>query len=183
LACGGNIHVFVDRLDWSTYEMVRDFVLEDWAGSVVTVISGPEELLGKRIVYQRDGVTMGSLGSDLDRALLALLPETKQAQRVTLGEAVEIFVDVYRPAPSLILVGGVHVAIALSSLAKSVGYGTIVVDPRRAFGSEERFPEVDKVIQKWPKKALQEIELTQETAVALLTHDPFWTVAHSILAR
>jgi xanthine dehydrogenase accessory factor len=100
------------------------------------------------------------------------LPETQRAQRVSLGEEVEVFVDLYRPAPSLVLVGGVHVAIALSSLAKSVGYATIVVDPRRAFGSKERFPEVDQVIQKWPKKALQEIELTQDTAVALLTHDP-----------
>ncbi len=48
LACGGNIDIFVDSLDQSTYEMMRDFVLEDWAGSVVTVIGGPEALIGQR---------------------------------------------------------------------------------------------------------------------------------------
>jgi len=47
-----------------------------------------------------------------------------------------------------------------------------VVDPRRAFGSEGRFPHVDKLIQVWPKKAFANINLTPETAVALLTHDP-----------
>jgi xanthine dehydrogenase accessory factor len=172
LACGGNIDIFVDSLDQSTYEMMRDFVLEDWAGSVVTVIGGPEALIGQRILHQRDGATIGSFGSDLDEPLFAILRGVQRAQRISLGEDVEVFVDLYRPAPSLILVGGVHVAIALSSLAKSVGYGTTVVDPRRAFGSEERFPEVDQVIQKWPRKALQEIGLTADTAVALLTHDP-----------
>lgn len=172
LACGGNIDIFVDSLDQSTYEMMRDFVLEDWAGSVVTVIGGPEALIGQRILHQRDGATIGSIGSDLDEPLFAILRGVQRAQRISLGEEVEVFVDLYRPAPSLILVGGVHVAIALSSLAKSVGYGTTVVDPRRAFGSEERFPEVDQVIQKWPRKALQEIGLTADTAVALLTHDP-----------
>jgi xanthine dehydrogenase accessory factor len=70
------------------------------------------------------------------------------------------------------MVGGVQIAQALATLAQTVGYRTIVVDPRRAFGSEARFPHVDQLIQAWPDKALAEIELSQATAVALLTHDP-----------
>jgi xanthine/CO dehydrogenase XdhC/CoxF family maturation factor/YHS domain-containing protein len=58
------------------------------------------------------------------------------------------------------------------SLAKTLGYRTVVVDPRSAFGNEERFPNVDKLIQKWPQEAFQEIPLTRSTAVAMLTHDP-----------
>jgi xanthine dehydrogenase accessory factor len=69
-------------------------------------------------------------------------------------------------------VGGVHIAIALTSFAKTLGYRTLVIDPRRAFGSEERFPHVDKLIQAWPDKAFEQVQITVETAVALLTHDP-----------
>jgi xanthine dehydrogenase accessory factor len=58
------------------------------------------------------------------------------------------------------------------TLAKTLGYRTVVVDPRSAFGSEERFPNVDRLIQRWPEEAFQEIPLTRSTAVAMLTHDP-----------
>jgi xanthine dehydrogenase accessory factor len=70
------------------------------------------------------------------------------------------------------MVGGVHIAVALTSIAKTLGYKTIVVDPRRSFGSDERFPHADRLIRAWPDKAFAEIELTPETAVAMLTHDP-----------
>ena len=49
---------------------------------------------------------------------------------------------------------------------------TIVIDPRRGFGNDERFPDVDILIQKWPKAAFSEITINENTAVALLTHDP-----------
>ncbi|MCB0009217.1 MAG: XdhC family protein, partial [Anaerolineales bacterium] len=71
-----------------------------------------------------------------------------------------------------VMVGGVHIAVALTAIAKTLGYRTIVVDPRRAFGSDERFPHVDRLIQAWPDKAFAEIQLDQATAVAMLTHDP-----------
>jgi xanthine dehydrogenase accessory factor len=70
------------------------------------------------------------------------------------------------------MVGGVHIAIALTAIAKTVGYETIVIDPRRAFGSETRFPHVDQLIQSWPDKAFENIRLNDNSAVALLTHDP-----------
>jgi xanthine dehydrogenase accessory factor len=70
------------------------------------------------------------------------------------------------------MVGGVHIAIALAAIAKTLNYRTIVIDPRRAFGSEARFPHVDRLIQAWPDDAFKQINLTRSTAVAMLTHDP-----------
>lgn len=70
------------------------------------------------------------------------------------------------------VVGGVHIAVTLVSLAKSLGYQTILVDPRRMFGSQARFPHVDRLIQAWPEDAMAEIDLNASTAVAMLTHDP-----------
>src|SRR5207247_344462 len=77
-----------------------------------------------------------------------------------------------RPTPTLVAVGGVHIAIALTRIAQALGYRTIVVDPRPAFGNEARFPHADRVVSEWPDEALGRIGLTRETAVAVLTHDP-----------
>lgn len=76
------------------------------------------------------------------------------------------------PPPTLIAVGGVHITIALMALAKTLGYRTIVIDPRSAFGSEARFPHVDQLFPLWPDEAFQQIQLTRSTAIAMLTHDP-----------
>jgi xanthine dehydrogenase accessory factor len=89
-----------------------------------------------------------------------------------LSEGIEIFVDVILPPPILVIVGGVHIAIALVSLAKALGYRTILIDPRRWWGNEERFPHVDMLIQSWIPDAFLQINLTRSTAIAMLTHDP-----------
>src|SRR3989304_5648820 len=84
----------------------------------------------------------------------------------------EIFPDVEIPPPSLVMVGGVHISIALTAIAKSLGYRTIVIDPRGVFGNEERFPHADLLIQEWADEGLETIGLDRSTAVATLTHDP-----------
>ena len=87
-------------------------------------------------------------------------------------EPFEVFIEISHPAPTLVVIGGVHIAIALTAMAKTAGYKTVVIDPRRSFGSEERFPQVDKLIQAWPTEAFDQLQITSSTAVASLTHDP-----------
>jgi xanthine dehydrogenase accessory factor len=124
------------------------------------------------VAISRAGQSVGHLDGILEELAIQVTQAAQESQRVNLTDDIEVFVDVTRPAPTLILVGGVHIAVALTSIAKTLGYHTIVIDPRRAFGSEARFPHVDQLIQAWPDKALAGIELTAETAVAMLTHDP-----------
>jgi xanthine dehydrogenase accessory factor len=109
----------------------------------------------------------------LANARAALAAGQSQRQSLTPGEqTAELFVEVLLPSPTLIVVGGVHTSITLTALAKTLGYRTVVVDPRKAFGSEARFPHVDQLIQEWPDEALQRVGLTRSSAVAMLTHDP-----------
>jgi xanthine dehydrogenase accessory factor len=115
---------------------------------------------------------VGTLGAEWDALAVEAARSSTYPRRVQLTDEVEVFVDTIRPSRTLIMVGGVHIAVALTSMAKMLGYNTIVVDPRRAFGSEARFPHVDTLIQAWPNKAFAQIEITPETAVAMLTHDP-----------
>jgi xanthine dehydrogenase accessory factor len=95
-----------------------------------------------------------------------------QPQRLTLPDGIELFVNVLLPPPTLVIIGGVHIALALVTLAKTVGYRAVVVDPRAAFGNAHRFPHADQLLTLWPDEAFGQLPLTRTTAVAALTHDP-----------
>jgi len=71
-----------------------------------------------------------------------------------------------------VIVGGVHIAVELVSIANILGYHTVVIDPRKKFGSHERFPHADELIQSWPEQAFEQVQIDASTAVAMLTHDP-----------
>ena len=175
LACGGSIDVFVKPLDTNLFKSLRSVLMEESPAVDLIVVRGPEELLGREMLVREDGSVTGTLSDKLNADALKLARETLttgESRRLMLDEGVEVFADVILPPPSLIAVGGVHITIALMALAKTLGYRTVVVDPRSAFGNTERFPHVDRLIQKWPQEAFQEIPLTRSTAVAMLTHDP-----------
>jgi xanthine dehydrogenase accessory factor len=72
----------------------------------------------------------------------------------------------------LFIVGGVHIAIALARIGRQLGWQTVVVDPRKLFGSTDRFAHADRLIQAWPGDAFELIDITPSTAIVLLTHDP-----------
>jgi xanthine dehydrogenase accessory factor len=139
------------------------------------VVRGAEEIVGREILVREDGNVTGSFHDELDQRALDVARETLaqgESRRVMLAEDVEAFMEVILPPPTLIAVGGVHITIALMALAKTLGYRTVVVDPRSAFGSQERFPHVDELIRSWPDEAFRQIPLTRSTAIAMLTHDP-----------
>jgi xanthine dehydrogenase accessory factor len=117
-----------------------------------------------------DGIVTGGIDElALGQARAAL---SEGASRRVKTDARELFVDVLLPAPRLVIVGGVHIAIALVSLAKTLGFRTILVDPREAFGNAKRFPNADEILNDWPEEALAKIAPDGSTAIAVLTHDP-----------
>ena len=81
------------------------------------------------------------------------------------------FLTVYVPSPKLVITGAVHISQALAPIGKMLGFDVIIVDPRTAFASQERFPDV-KVIAEWPDVALPPLNVDQYTAFVALTHDP-----------
>ena len=114
---------------------------------------------------------------DYDRAKDDLLADDlEQAFRfdrsgiVKIGDA-EYFINVYNPPLHLVIVGAVHLAQALIPLARAAGYDVTVIDPRAAFASPERFPDV-VVHDEWPDEVLPKLDLGPRTALVALTHDP-----------
>ena len=82
-----------------------------------------------------------------------------------------LFLNVYAPTAKLVIVGAVHISQALAPLARSLDYDVTVVDPRTAFASPERFPDVP-LIAEWPDVALPPLNIDHYTAFVALTHDP-----------
>jgi xanthine dehydrogenase accessory factor len=175
LACGGSIDVFVKPLDIEFFKVLLSVLVSEQPAVALTVVRGSRELVGREILVREDGHVTGTLTDALDPKALDLARETLGqgvSRRAMLNEEIEVFMEAILPPPTIIVVGGVHITIALMALAKTLGYRTVVVDPRRAFGNEERFPNVDQLIQAWPQDAFQQVPLTRSTAVAMLTHDP-----------
>ena len=173
LACGGTISVFVQLLNEDVFRTIRASDNERLA--ILTVIAGSKNLLGRQMVVTENGDKTGSIDSNLDNDAFSIARYSLQqgaSKIVRLQNSIELFVEVVSAPLTLILIGGVHIAMPLSEMAKMIGYRTIVIDPRRSFGSEDRFPHVDLLLQSWPDSALDELELNSSTAVAVLTHDP-----------
>jgi xanthine dehydrogenase accessory factor len=82
-----------------------------------------------------------------------------------------VFLTVHVPPPRLVITGAVHISQALAPMAKLAGYDVTIVDPRTAFASSERFPDVN-VIADWPDAALPPLAIDHYTAFVALTHDP-----------
>ena len=175
LACGGSIDIFVKPLDSEIFEALRATLLDEESAVLVTVIKGSDEILGHEMLVRQDGTTTGTIRDESNEQVMKLAAETLtqgHSRRVMLNEDMEVFMEVILPPPILIAVGGVQITIALTALAKTLGYRTIVVDPRCAFGNETRFPHVDQLVQLWPDEAFQQIPITRSSAIAMLTHDP-----------
>ncbi len=153
LACGGNIRVLVEPVGEGgmAVDMLRDLVAARAAREQVAYEVALDGT-ARRLVQEghADRFRMDRSGVEADG---------------------RTFVAIHNPPLRLILVGAVHIAQALVSMARTAGFDPVVVDPREAFGSAARFPDA-KVVNDWPDDALTEIGVDARSAVVLLTHDP-----------
>jgi xanthine dehydrogenase accessory factor len=166
----------------SLFSQLKNYLQKDESVALAVVVRGPAELLGVKALIPAEGEPVGPLLetplreavlSEAQRLITERTSGTRRYPSLTEGsEEIEVFFDVHRPAPRLVIVGGVHIASDLIHFAKPLGFSTYIVDPRTAFASPERFPHADHLVQRWPDEALPEIGLTRETSVVVVTHDP-----------
>ncbi len=81
------------------------------------------------------------------------------------------FIHAYNPPPRLFVVGAVHIGQALAPMAPALGFSVIIIDPRRAFATDERFPGLT-ISTDWPDEALDAFKPDGRSAIVTLTHDP-----------
>src|SRR3954467_8207134 len=126
------------------------------------------------VTHQESGtqrlVTRDKIASDpLKDVLAARLRSGKSGIEETSEGTV--FLTVHVPPTRLLITGAVHISQALAPIAALLGYDVTIVDPRTAFATPERFPNV-KVIAEWPDTALPPLGVDRYTAFVALTHEP-----------
>jgi xanthine dehydrogenase accessory factor len=117
-----------------------------------------------RVVEEGDQVA-GELGEAIAKRLRSGASGSVEA------EGRNFFLNVHVPRPKLIAIGAVHISQALAPMAKIAGLDMEIIDPRTAFATQDRFPDVP-VHAEWPEDVLKQHPLDAYTAVAVLSHDP-----------
>jgi xanthine dehydrogenase accessory factor len=172
LSCGGAIDVFIER---------QPGKLAAPAGAAfvtATVVRGPSHIGAKRrYVAAAAGNGARTEGSTGDARLDVLADDAARtalvrgsAKTEKLGEH-DVFVDPTLPEPRLIIVGAVHIGMALCDLAMRAGYEVTVLDPRPRLNNRERFPAAHELVVGWPEDELPKLAFDENTYVAVLTHD------------
>jgi xanthine dehydrogenase accessory factor len=128
---------------------------------VVTQMDGGAQ----RLVKAAD-IAADPLAAELDRHL-----RMGKSGMIEAADGKKLFITVHAPTARLVIAGAVHISQALAPMARALDYDVTVVDPRTAFASPERFPDVP-LIAEWPDVALPPLKIDRYTAFVALTHDP-----------
>jgi xanthine dehydrogenase accessory factor len=166
------------------YEILRDDIRAGRPVALATIVVGPPDRLGSKLLVRADGENLGSLGHpDLDRVVARDTVGELEAGRSGTrhygpnGEArqedLSVFVESFAPPPKMIIFGAVDFTASLLRVAKLLGYHVTVCDARPVFATRQRFPLADEVVVDWPDRHLTKVgpELGPRDAVCVLTHD------------
>jgi len=178
LACGGEIEVFVRVFTKKQLQLWLETLNLEQVFCSALLVNGPDTLLGKELIIFDDGKSLGDDFPPVEQQSIILnakeaISSGKSSCKIVNDDQLgEFFFHLVLPMPRLIVIGGVHIAVPLVKLADMIGFEAIVIDPRKLFGTEERFPEVRQLLRTWPMEAFKEIQVNPSTAIVMLTHDP-----------
>ncbi len=158
LACGGTIRVLVEPVGDGDQALAQSLLAAlteaRAAGRAVAMVTDPARWTRQLVAPGQDPAVDARLKSDRSG--------TEEDGR---------FIAVHNPPLRLIVIGAVHIAQPLLTIARTCGYAPTLIDPRAAFGSAERFPG-ETILDDWPDEALTALAPDTRTAIVTLTHDP-----------
>lgn len=167
LACGGSIRIFVEKVEGE-----RDSSAESLLHRIVSDVESRRQVAlitnlatgAQRLAYSP---------RDLEKDLATTLGDAFRCDKsiALAADCGEVFINVFNPTVRLIVVGAVHIAQQLVPMARALGHDVVIVDPRTAFATEERFGDAE-ISCEWPDEALPKIGVDARTALIALTHDP-----------
>ncbi len=140
-------------------QLLRDRAEKRAVALVTNLATGTEQLLYAQDNAQTELVQQARIALHEDKARTVEIPEG------------EVFINVFNPPLRLLIAGAVHIAQPLARMAALAGYDVTIIDPRRAFATEERFPGVT-LLTEWPDAGVAELRPDARTAIVTLTHDP-----------
>jgi len=158
-----------------------------WVTVVETKGSTPREV-GAKMLVNKDGLISGTIGGGITEA--KVIEETKQALRegkgklltyrltkeqaaldegAICGGEMKVFIDILQPKEKVLIFGAGHIAVCVSKLAKTVGFKVTIIDDRKEFANQDRFPEADEIIAEDTEKALTHLNITPSSYIIVLT--------------
>jgi xanthine dehydrogenase accessory factor len=176
LSCGGEVDIFVETLESDgsdpVIEAVRAAIETSRPVALLTALDG--EQAGSRAAATAGGGLVGSLGAASAATTIAAARPRLASGLPGVEEiaGTRVFVDPIVPAPQLVVIGAVHIAIPLVTMAVAAGFTVSVVDPRTAFNNAERIPNADRLVAAWPDEAMPGFDLGPRDAAVCLAHDP-----------
>lgn len=192
LACGGQLHLFVDRPDLPPG--LLDAIEGNAPLAIGTVVSGTAagiriflwpEVFGSKPLpgSPADAPTVpaaSTVGEEPSLAGQALRDAVvRDAKRLVASGASElktyeqgdVFIQTFAPAAEMYVFGAADFSAAVATLGKFLGFHVTVIDPRSLFATRERFPDAHQVVVEWPDKFLARAPIGPSTAIVILTHD------------
>ena len=117
-----------------------------------------------RVIEEGDPLA-GELGQAIARAMQSGTGEQTEIEGRTF------FINPHLPEPRMVIIGAVHISQILAPMARMAGFEIIIIDPRTAFATEERFGGFT-LYAEWPDEILKVNPLDRHTALIAVTHDP-----------
>lgn len=154
LTCGGQMDVLVQPADPKIFNELLPRLKSDQAMVLKTAIRGDAQLGAQELTDERGAVLASTAGA------------------TPMSAREDVLATPLPASPTMLLVGGVHIAIALDQLARSMNFRTVIVDPRKFFTQPGRFDQANEVLRDWPDAAFKRRPITAATAVTTLSHDP-----------
>jgi xanthine dehydrogenase accessory factor len=183
LGCNGAFELFVEPADKAAEVAgaLRMALEEERPICMVTVLesSVPRVGQGDRVLVRPGGGVERSFGDGLldsgaREAALELISRERSEIRTLAGAEGEVraFVEVLEPPLRLVVCGAGHDVAPLVRMGAGLGWSAIVVDDRREFLTNERFPEAAGfVLVERPDKVAELAPVDERTFVVVMTHN------------
>jgi xanthine dehydrogenase accessory factor len=175
--CGGEISIALTFLDTDFFNSFCRLAEIGNGGRWGLISSGFKKNIGSLFLMDSKGQYMDGafkraekLPEEFKHNIRNKILQTTKPGILKIGNY-EVFSAFLNPVPQLVIIGASHIGIALSRVAELTGYRVTVVDPRTSFARKERVGEKSRLLKSWPRKGFKEINFTQYTAVAVITHD------------
>lgn len=173
-ACGGTMELLIDL--WGEAESELAWRLAAFQGkevALVTALKGDLSQPGRKLLIVPGEEPLGSLGSpSLDewakKAAERGLAEGN-SRVVNYEGSLELFLEVHKPSPTLLIAGAGHIALPLAQMSAMLDFQVVVIDDRPTFANQERFPQADQVIAGGFEKTLREFPIDKETYIVIIT--------------
>lgn len=186
LACGGQIDVFIEpifdsqHLNGFTNNMLKTCIslLEKDATFYLGLVVSPTMQGSRAILYNNQWFAQESNSFWSNIPLETILNRTRNLDKPQIFEIetensglIEVFIEPILPPPRLIIIGAVHIAVFLTIFAQQLQYKTILIDPRKAFLTRDRFPQTDELIHRWPQDILPNMKISPRDCIVVISHD------------